>query len=72
MGTEWTTGSLLKSANDNRTRRWKSLPLEDVNRDPRFIAHKCAFDRRMILHISAKAVNGRGEAEDDSVPGGEW
>jgi hypothetical protein len=31
---------------------WHNRPLEDVERDPRFIAHKCAFDRDMILRMA--------------------
>ena len=27
---------------------WRDRPVEEVARDPRFIAHRCGFDRTMI------------------------
>jgi hypothetical protein len=37
---------------------WRQRPVEDVLRDPRFIAHKCGFDSQMILYIASRAVEG--------------
>jgi hypothetical protein len=30
-------------------RTWQNRPAEEIERDPRFIAHKCAFNRNMLL-----------------------
>jgi hypothetical protein len=31
---------------------WRGWPPEEVERDPRFIAHKCAFNRDMVLRMT--------------------
>ena len=33
---------------------WRNRPPEEVERDPRFIAHKCAFNRDMLLRMAAR------------------
>jgi hypothetical protein len=30
-------------------RAWQNRPPEEIERDPRFLAHKCAFNRNMLL-----------------------
>ena len=38
-------------------RAWQDRPAEEIERDPRFIAHKCAFNRNMLL----RTKEGRSE-----------
>ena len=33
-------------------RAWQNRPAEEIERDPRFIAHKCAFNRNMLLRTT--------------------
>ena len=36
---------------------WRDRPAEDVQLDPRFMAHKCGFDTQIILHIARQAMD---------------
>jgi hypothetical protein len=38
---------------------WRDRSAEEVQNDPRFVAHKCGFDTQIILHISREAMRGR-------------
>jgi hypothetical protein len=38
------------------SRTWRDRPLEDVQHDPRFIAHTCGFDSQIILHMAQEAA----------------
>ena len=42
---------------------WRNRPPEQVERDPRFIAHKCAFDHDMILRMARPTEWKRPRAE---------
>jgi len=54
---EFVATRLLGNSDPVRSLSWQSRPPEDVELDPRFIAHKCAFDRDMVTRM------GRREAE---------
>jgi hypothetical protein len=42
--------------------QWQhGVEIEDVGRDPRFIAHKCGFDSQMILHTAGKACRSAND-----------
>lgn len=56
---------LWKRLNNGSLQRWGTRPSEEVARDPRFIAHRCGFDRQMILHISTAVTRTLPEPEDD-------
>ncbi len=52
----YVSGVLWKRLDDGSLQRWRTRSVEDVERDPRFIAHRCGFDREMILYIASKDV----------------
>jgi hypothetical protein len=41
--------------------QWQhGVELENVGRDPRFVAHKCGFDSQMILHMAREVMRSGG------------
>ena len=52
----YVSGVLWKRLDDGSLPQWRTRPVEDIERDPRFIAHRCGFDREMILYIASKDV----------------
>ena len=56
---------VLAAGDEELSRAWRSRSAEDVQNDPRFIAHKCGFDTQIILHIAREAMKGRDQLESD-------
>ena len=44
---------VLAAGDEELSRAWRSRSAEDVQNDPRFIAHKCGFDTQIILHLGS-------------------
>jgi hypothetical protein len=57
---------VLADGDEELSREWRSRSAQDVQNDPRFIAHKCGFDTQIILHIARKAMKGREQLEPNA------
>jgi hypothetical protein len=45
---------ITRDGNVIASHAWRGWPPEDVERDPRFIAHKCAFNRGMVPRMAVR------------------
>jgi len=52
---DYVSSGLGKGVSHTLIRRWKSRPLEDVECDPRYAAHRCALDRQLSMHACDRA-----------------